>query len=210
MKKINKSKLLTLIVLIVIFAINTYFVITGRSAGLDEKIHEVIYSFNSETFTKIMKVFTFLGSTGWIIFLTVVVFVILFVLQKFRPAISCSVMIAVSTLINNLVKIIVRRERPIYMMVEENTFCYPSGHTMAATTLYGFFIYLINNNKKIKPGTRICLTVLLSLIIIVVGISRIYLGAHFFTDVFGAMILSTILIMIFDIINDHKDFLQNK
>ena len=96
---------------------------------------------------------------------------------------------------NNVIKVIIRRERPIYMIVRETTFSFPSGHTMASVSMYGILIYLINKsnmNKKLK----IILSIILGMIPLMVATSRIYLGAHYFSDILGAIMLATIVLLI--------------
>ena len=100
-----------------------------------------------------------------------------------------------STIMNNVIKVIIRRERPIYMIVRETTFSFPSGHTMASVSMYGILIYLINKsnmNKKLK----IILSIILGMIPLMVATSRIYLGAHYFSDILGAIMLATIVLLI--------------
>ncbi len=111
-------------------------------------------------------------------------------------------MMIVSTIINNVVKVIVREPRPVYMPKNmETTFAYPSGHSMAAVTTYGFFIYLIN--KSTIPKKYKCFySILLSLFAIFIMTSRIYLGAHFFSDIIGAMLASLTLIFLFMYLNE--------
>lgn len=187
--------------LLVLFIINSILVIDNKYVGIDESIHNFIIRFSSEMTTKFMKIFTFLGSTPFIIGLCILVFVILLYKKQKEYAYKCAGILIISTLINNIVKVIVRRPRPEYITVVENTFSYPSGHTMASVTLYGFLIYFILKSK-ISKTYKIIFSVILGIIPLLVGISRIYLGAHFFSDVFGGALLSSMLLSSIDIIYD--------
>ncbi len=187
--------------LLVLFIINSMLVINNKFTNIDDSVHNFVMRFYSEMTTKFMKVFTFLGSTPFIILLCVLVFVILIYKKQKEYAYKCVGILVISTLINNIVKVIVRRPRPEYITVVENTFSYPSGHTMASVTLYGFLIYFILKSK-ISKTYKIIFSVILGIIPVLVGISRIYLGAHYFSDVFGGALLSIMLLSSIDIIYD--------
>lgn len=83
----------------------------------------------------------------------------------------------------------------------KNGYSLPSGHSMVSMAFYGYLIYLIYrhiNNKYIKWS----LITLLSLLIISIGISRIYLGVHYTSDVLaGFLVAISYLIIYINIIN---------
>lgn len=187
--------------LLVLFIINSILVINNKYVSIDDSVHNFVMKFYSEMTTKFMKIFTFLGSTPFITLLCVLVFVILLYKKQKEYAYKCAGILVISTLINNIVKVIVRRPRPEYITVVENTFSYPSGHTMASVTLYGFLIYFILKSK-ISKTYKIVFSIILGIIPLLVGISRIYLGAHYFSDVFGGALLSIMLLSSIDIIYD--------
>lgn len=187
--------------LLVLFIINSLLVVNNKYNVIDKNVHDFVIKFSSETMTKIMKVFTFLGSTPFIIGLCILIFIILMLLKKKDYAFKCAGILVISTLLNNIVKVIIRRPRPEYITVIENTFSYPSGHTMASVTLYGFLIYYLFKTK-ISKSYKILFSILLGIIPFVVAISRIYLGAHYFSDVFGAMLLSLALLTSIDLLYD--------
>lgn len=202
MKKINK-KIFIPISLLLLFIINTILVICNKVSLIDKSIHDFVIKFSSEVTTTIMKIFTFFGSTIFIVILSIILFIIFIILKQKDKAFKTAGAIIISTIINNIIKIIIRRPRPEYITVVEKTFSYPSGHTMASTTLYGILLYLLlksNLNKTYKIGFGI----ILGNLPLLVGISRIYLGAHFFTDVFGGYLLSGLILTIVYYIDEIK------
>ena len=101
-----------------------------------------------------------------------------------------------------ILKHILKRPRPTgYRLIEVSGYSFPSGHSMVSMAYYGFLIYLIYKyvkNKYIK-WISICI---LSIFICLIGISRIYLGVHYTSDVLAGFLISiTYLIMYIEIVN---------
>ena len=166
---------------------------------LDTFIYDLIISLKSNSFTKFMKFITFLASTKFITSIVILLFILSFFKGKLPLIINWIILGEV--FINNIIKVLVRRERPIIInMVTENTFSFPSGHTMAAVVFYGFLIYLIKKSKLDKKY-KILVSIILSLLIILIMMSRIYLGAHYFSDVIaGASLATSYLLLLIDIL----------
>lgn len=82
-------------------------------------------------------------------------------------------------------KNIYARERPIEELRwgSELTSSFPSGHSAAAGFLYTFLFYLTYHTDKFKKNMRIVLNIVFVILILLVMISRIILGVHYFTDV---------------------------
>ena len=103
----------------------------------------------------------------------------------------------VTTLVNQIVKHIVRRPRPsVLRLVEESGYSFPSGHSMVSVALYGIIVYTIYKNVKNKYVKWISI-VLLSLLVLLIGFSRIYVGVHYFTDVVGGFTLGLVVLIIY-------------
>ena len=202
----KKSKLYIVISLSVLFIINTILVMTNKYVSFDNFIHNSVIKLHSEITTKVMKAFTFCGSTSFIVGLALGLFIIYLIKKRKVYAFTTVGVLIISTVINNVIKLIIRRPRPIYMAVVENTFSYPSGHMMASTTLYGFLMYLLIKSHYPKKY-KIFYSVILGILILCVGISRIYLGAHYFSDIFGGALMSLIILIVFSMINDKKKWL---
>ena len=198
------KKNIVIIVLSLLFIVLCILVKLDLLSNIDESVYKFITSNMNDTTTNIYKVITFFGSTIFMVGLCVLLLVLFIILKKnIYGYIICGTLIF-STIINNVIKVIIRRERPIYMIVRETTFSFPSGHTMASVSMYGILIYLINKsnmNKKLK----IVLSIILGMIPLMVATSRIYLGAHYFSDILGAIMLATIVLLISTkYINDKK------
>ena len=77
---------------------------------------------------------------------------------------------------------------------------------MASVSMYGILMYLVIKSKLSKKY-KILLSVFLCILPILIGISRIYLGAHFASDIIGALLLSTIILLTITYYVDKKDCL---
>lgn len=156
----------------------------------------------SDSMTSIMKFITWFGSAFCLCILTTILFI--FIKNK-KIGLAIIVNLSLVTIINQLLKFILQRPRPIeYAIIDESGYSFPSGHSMVSMAFYGFLIYLIYryvNNKYLKWA----LISLLSLLIIFIGVSRIYLGVHFASDVCAGFIFSVAyLILYISVINKLK------
>lgn len=202
MKK--NSNIIIIGVLSVLFILLSVLVYFNLTTNVDDAIYKIVTLNMNNTITFINKIITFFGSTLFIICLCIFFLIIFIILKKKNYGLIISVVLIISTIFNNLIKIIICRERPnVLKLVIEDTYSYPSGHTMASVSMYGILMYLVfksNMNKKLKIG----LLIVLGILPILVGISRIYLGAHFGTDIIGGFLLSIILLLIEINIIDNK------
>ena len=101
-----------------------------------------------------------------------------------------------SVIFNTIIKNIIRRDRPeVLRLISQGGYSYPSGHTMITMCCYGYLFYYVFNFVKNKY-LRIILLIVLSLLIISIPISRIYLGVHYFSDIIGGLLLGGCILFI--------------
>ena len=148
----------------------------------------------SDSITPIAKVITQMG--GAIALVTITIALLLFLKNK-KIGIAIAINLGVATVLNLLLKHIVQRPRPTeYRMISETGYSFPSGHSMVSMAFYGFLIYLIYKqveNKKLKWG----LIITLAILIVTIGISRIYLGVHYTSDVLAGFTISVSYLIVY-------------
>ena len=95
--------------------------------------------------------------------------------------------------VNRLLKHLIHRARPVLAMarMHETSFSFPSGHTMAATIGYGMLAYVLATYWWPRGVRHRVLFFVAALLALAVGMSRIYLGMHFPTDVIGGLAAGT-------------------
>jgi undecaprenyl-diphosphatase len=148
-------------------------------------------------FVAILHVFTEFGSGEWIgIVLSAVV--LFFVWKRWWPSLV-TLIIAVpgGMLLNEWLKIVVHRPRPFITgpFVDWSGYSFVSGHAIGATLLYGQLLLFLLPVLKGRQLRTACVFTAVSLVVLV-GFSRIALGAHFLTDVLGAIIFGIIWLML--------------
>lgn len=172
---------------------------------LDLPIYQFIINLlGFSTFTvSIMKLITSFGSTMVIITGILSIF-LLFKNKKYFKIFLLANLIGV--IFNNLLKIIIKRPRPTETMAltSETSYSFPSGHSMMSLIFYGLIIYFILINVK-KKWLKNLLIFILSLLIILIGISRVYLGVHYVSDVIGAWLIGGIYLFGFLKIYNKKE-----
>ncbi len=189
MKKTIKIITFTIVSLIACFIL--YLVLANKASFIDDRGYKLISGFINDTNTNIAKFFTFLGST---LFITILC-VLSLLFKKYRFSIVPNTLIAVG--VSQALKRIICRPRPVGIaLIEETGYSFPSGHSMVSFAFYGFIIYLIYKSK-LNKYLKILLILSFSLIILNIGLSRIYLGVHHTTDVIGGYALGLLCLIIF-------------
>ena len=162
--------------------------------SLDTSVYNLTIKLISTNATAIMKFISYLGSATVFITLSIA---FIFILKNRRDSKYIAINLILVFILNRLLKIIIARPRPeILRLVQEDGYSFPSGHSMVSMGFYGFLIYLIFKNIQNKKIKYISI-IFLSILILLIGISRIYLGVHYFTDVIGGFVIAIIYLLVF-------------
>jgi membrane-associated phospholipid phosphatase len=156
--------------------------------AFDHAIINFVQSFINDQLTALMFAVTFLGSVKFLVFLAAAGGVILVVYKKWALSVFLLAGAGGGALFNWLLKWIFKRERPdILPLLTESGFSFPSGHSMGSFIFYGASAYIL-----VHLFSQISLKLLSVLanvvIILLIGLSRIYLGVHYPSDVIGGFL----------------------
>ena len=158
-----------------------------------------VYKFINENFINDTNtnIFKFITNLGGAFVLIIIAILSLYLIRDKKLALTVPLNLVIITILNNVLKYIVQRERPNELrLVNETSYSFPSGHSMISMAFYGYFIYLIYKyvkNKYIKSA----LIALLSCLIVLIGFSRIYLGVHYTSDVLSGFVISIAYLILF-------------
>lgn len=189
----KKFSIFVVVLCLILFSVICYGVLSYDSLVIDTKVYSfIINNIMNDGLTPILKAITELGGVAFTVLAGVLIFMFC---KKNRWFITID-LIGV-TLVNQVIKHIIRRPRPnVLRLVEESGYSFPSGHSMVSMAFYGIIIYLVYKNVSNKYLKWI-LIILLSLLILSIGFSRIYVGVHYFTDVAGGFLLGLAYLIIY-------------
>ena len=199
--QINRTAIISAILSCLLAIALTIFISRSDFFPGDLAFTRFCQSLASPALTAVMKSITYIFGDWRAVILTA----LLTVFWGWRIGKKEGVMIALAailSLFNLLFKLLVGRPRPsadlVSVMVHETNCSYPSGHAFFSILLLGFIIYLINQHYK-RSLRVLIISWLLGLLILVVGLTRVYLGVHWYSDMlagflFGGFFLSLLIL----------------
>ena len=180
------------------FAVLTFMVITIPSFAIDLQITRELQSINSPLFTAIMSMISWPGFSPQSFIISALIVLVIYSFGWQWEALTALLASLLPPLVNVLVKELIRRPRPTVDLVQVfgilDSYSFPSGHVMFYVGFFGFIWFLAFTLLKRSLG-RTLLLVFLGSMVALIGISRIYLGQHWASDVLGAYLLSSILLV---------------
>lgn len=178
-----------------LFAILLWQVKTNDTLAIDNYFYNLfVVKMRNDALTPLMMTFTLFGSAYAYGFLFILA--LIFIKDKKIP-LMMFLNLAGSAVVLKVVKHFVARPRPEgFRLITETGFSFPSGHAMNAIVFYGFIIFLIYYLVKEKFFDR-AMAIIISPIILCIGISRVYLGVHFASDVISGYLIGLIYLILF-------------
>lgn len=160
----------------------------------DDTIIHFLQELETPLLTAVFITFTHIGS---LIGMFIVFLVLLYVFRKLNwraESILLTGVIFATPIMNIILKELMQRPRPtVHRLIEIGGYSFPSGHTMYAVSLYGITLTLIWFKLK-KYSERVFFTIVITFIISMIALSRIYLGVHYPSDIIGGFFASVFII----------------
>lgn len=183
--------------LIFVIGVLSYKVLFSERLVIDEIMIDFVSNIRCDTLDFFMKFITSFGNTATIfVLLLVVCWLLVMMVRDKKLAFFFFVSLVGNVLVNQGIKALVRRERPINSLIHVGGFSFPSGHAMVSMAFYGMLIYIFYKLVKNNILRRL-LMVGSGLLVILIGFSRVYLGVHYFSDVMVGFAISLLYLDFF-------------
>ena len=160
---------------------------TGWLAAMDAQAASGLRQYVSPNLTRLVKAITFLGSVGFVTAATLGVTLMLAWQRSFYRLLMFLFAVLGGSALNIFLKHLFHRQRPVLEdpLVTLSSYGFPSGHTIGTTILCGCLAIFAASAARTRWG-RIWPFLVAAIWVAIIGATRIYLGAHYFSDVIGA------------------------
>ena len=181
------KRTLTITLLLILFSFIALFLNADFMTHFEEWIYTKSVEPMSSPLTISVKTVTHAGDAVTVTAICLFLFVIPKLKKNF--AVTITLTVAIAEIANLILKPIFARERPqILHLVAETSYSFPSGHAMASAAFYGCIALLVWQNISHRQ-TKIITALFCFIITFLIGLSRVYLGVHYITDVIGGWCL---------------------
>lgn len=166
-------------------------IVDQHSRNFDIAVRTAIHHYASPAMTRVMFAITFMGNPGLALVAIFAVGIFLYV-RWYRATIWLLITLAGATVLDLSLKLAFHRARPTpYFGKLPHTYSFPSGHALYSFCFYGVLAGLLVDRTR-SLVLRIIIWTVAALLVLAIGISRIYLGVHYPTDVLGGYLTAAI------------------
>ncbi|MFB5661557.1 phosphatase PAP2 family protein [Alteribacillus sp. HJP-4] len=180
---LSTAALLVSLLLLAVFAELSEEIKGTELRAFDRKVMETLPDYISPPGAALFQFITSLASAEFTIIMTTLISMLLIVKKKWKEGLLFIAAVGGAAVFNDFLKLSFQRNRPdLNQIIDAAGFSFPSGHAMNAISLYGMMMVLtaIYGQSKLL---KISLNLILMLLILAIGFSRIYLGVHYPSDV---------------------------
>ena len=175
----------------VAFALLAQQVMRGGTQAIDQNIRMAIHGWASPLLTRAMRGITELGQPSLLIALGVIVVWRLYVIGRHRAAVVLAISALGGEACDQALKYSFARPRPdVFFGPQATGYSFPSGHSVEACCFYGVLAAIVT----VRAGMRykVAIWTVAALLTLAIGISRVYLGVHYPSDVAGGYAVAVV------------------
>jgi undecaprenyl-diphosphatase len=171
-------------------------VFMGSTIFFDDYVRQTLHESSTKTFTDLMKIASFLGSFIWLFPLGLVFFLCFLIVKWHRAAMLFLIGMAGEQIMDPLLKNFFHRARPetFFDYPVPLSYSFPSGHAFAALCFYGILAWLIAERAE-SAFLKTAIWIVAFPLIFFIGLSRIYLGVHYPSDVLAGYLMAFVWVM---------------
>jgi undecaprenyl-diphosphatase len=192
----NRARLFQLygLVALVAFSVLAFFAHSVNYFPVDLRITLAVQAINNGVFDILMRLLTEVGNFPWIVGFWLLPVALLFVAGLRWESVMTVVSVVGVSVLSLAAKLIVGRPRPdgsiVHVFSLTNDFSFPSGHVLFYLGFIGFLWFLGYTLLK-RSWQRTLALCVLGAMLVLIGVSRIYVGGHWASDVFGSYLLGS-------------------
>ncbi|EML6320426.1 phosphatase PAP2 family protein [Bacillus cereus] len=195
-KKLHQYEVMCIGLLFAVFGIVAWRVHAGGVTVMDTYVRGLVRGLQTESSLIFFSYFTKLGSAIGIVATLVISLLVFWKKRYYAVMIVYPMGILITHLVNKGIKEIVKRERPsLNEALDALGYSFPSGHAMLSIMTFGFLTYIIAANLKSVAGKCVT-TILMGIVILSIGLSRVILNVHYPTDILAGYCVGGILLII--------------
>jgi undecaprenyl-diphosphatase len=170
-------------------------VVSGLTTPIDHAVIHAVRDPDLAWWLSPLRAVTELGSTQAVAAIGLVAFAVAMLIGPWRHGVAAAFTVALASLLNAGLKSFIARERPDLLepLVDERGFSFPSGHAALSTVAYGVLAIVIARSRLPRP-VRLGFAVAAVVLVLLIGLSRVWLGAHYPTDVLAGWISGAVVV----------------
>jgi undecaprenyl-diphosphatase len=167
-------------------------VMEGDTKQFDATIRNAIHNHATPFLTSIMQVFSFLGSVGWVTFFGVLVVCVCLYFKRRRMAAFLAIAVVGAGTLDYVLKLTFHRPRPLaFFGTSPSSFSFPSGHALGSFCFYGILAAVLSD-RAVEHKSKLLIWLAAALLVGMIGLSRIYLGVHYPSDVIAGYLAGAV------------------
>ena len=184
--------LVSAVSLLILFAWLAEEVFQGSLQRFDATVRATVHAYANPALTQVMQALSFLGSIGFLAPLFLILIAIFLAKELRRAAIWFTVAVVGSQILDAILKLVFHRARPVpFFGADPASYSFPSGHAMTSVCFYGVLAGLLSAQVQ-SLRARVLIWIASGVLIAGIGLSRVYLGVHYPTDVIAGYLAGVI------------------
>ncbi|BAT49032.1 phosphatase [Bacillus altitudinis] len=199
------------IIFFLLFGAIAALMVSGMFQELDNQIILSFENIRLPFLNDVMLTLTDFGISALLVPIMLIFSVVLFMYKRYHSIMLLFLLYIAEKTVNHELKGLFARERPAFdHLVNETYYSFPSGHSMNAATIYPFIAYLFIEMVPWLKKRQKAVYMVTGCYVLMIGISRMYIGVHYVTDVAGGFAIGLALFLICKKIDEKLTVIRQK